>query len=157
MKTVETLKIEQVLRKSLFGSNPKLAKEYGTTEVTVGFQRDSHGKEIVDFLSYDPKKDIFKCYEIKVTIADFHSDAAKSWHGNYNYLVLSRDLYLKQDIMKWITEIPVGVGIITINTDNSLKETVRRAVKQDIDADTKEMLKDSLIRTLFYQNQKYNE
>ena len=90
-------------------------------------------------------------------MADFHSDAVKSWHGNYNYLVLSRDLYLKQDIMKWITEIPVGVGIITINTDNGLKETVRRAVKQDIDADTKEMLKDSLIRTLFYQNQKYNE
>lgn len=44
MKTVETLKIEQVLHKFLFGSNPKLAKEYGTTEVTVGFQRDSHGK-----------------------------------------------------------------------------------------------------------------
>lgn len=157
MKTAETLKIEQVLRKSLFGSNPRLAKEYGTTEVTVGFQRDSHGKEIVDFLSYDLKKDIFKCYEIKVTMADFHSDAAKSWYGNYNYLVLSRDLYLKQDIMEWISEIPAGVGIITVNTDNGLKETVRRAVKQDIDADTKEMLKDSLIRTLFYQNQKYNK
>lgn len=157
MKTAETLKIEQVLHKSLFGFNPKLAKEYGATEVTVGFQRDAHGHEIVDFLSYDPKKDIFKCYEIKVTMADFHSDAAKSWHGNYNYLVLSRDLYLKQDIMEWISEIPAGVGIITINTDNGLKETVRRAVKRDIDADTKEMLKNSLIRTLFYQNQKHNK
>lgn len=154
MKTAETLKIEQVLRKSLFGSNPRLAKEYGTTEVTVGFQRDSHGKEIVDFLSYDPKKDIFKCYEIKVTMSDFHSKAAKSWYGNYNYLVLSRDLYLKQDIMDWITEIPAGVGIIIINTDNGLKETVRRATKQDIDADVKDMLKNSLIRTLFYQNQR---
>lgn len=154
MKTAETLKIEQVLRKSLFGSNPRLAKEYGTTEVTVGFQRDSHGKEIVDFLSYDPKKDVFKCYEIKVTMSDFHSKAAKSWYGNYNYLVLSRDLYLKQDIMDWITEIPAGVGIIIINTDSGLKETVRRAAKQDIDADVKDMLKNSLIRTLFYQNQR---
>lgn len=34
-KTEETLIIEDVLYQNLFGSNPCLAREYGTKEVTV--------------------------------------------------------------------------------------------------------------------------
>lgn len=57
MKREETKIIEQTLYRNLFGNNPKLAREYGTNEVTLGFSRDgriNNGKtEIVDFLSYD--------------------------------------------------------------------------------------------------------
>lgn len=61
MKREETKIIEQTLYRNLFGNNPKLAREYGTNEVTLGFSRDgriNNGKtEIVDFLSYDVRKD----------------------------------------------------------------------------------------------------
>lgn len=57
--------------------NPRLAREYGAKEVTLGFARDNRirGKtEIVDFLSYDMKNDIYKCYEIKISMQDFKSE-----------------------------------------------------------------------------------
>lgn len=153
MKRVETMIIEKVLLDSCFGSNPKLATDYGTTEVTLNVFGITNGKEIVDFLSWNPKKDIYKCYEIKVTMSDFHSNAKKSWYGNYNYLVISRELYLKQTLEEWKREIPTDVGIIVINLDTLKKETVKKASKRNISTTIKGMLKDSLLRTLFYQNQ----
>lgn len=151
MKRRETVIIENVLRKSLFGSNPKLAKEYGTTEVTIGFQRNNGGRELVDFLSYDPKNNIFRCYEIKVSMSDFHSSAAKSWYGHYNYLVLSEDLYREKPLLWWKSQVPESVGILVVNTDTEHKQTVKKPVKSYVDDGVCNMLKDSLIRTLFYQ------
>jgi hypothetical protein len=55
-KTEETLIIEDVLYQNLFGSNPCLAREYGTKEVTVTLLKEKKVKEIVDFLSYNAKK-----------------------------------------------------------------------------------------------------
>lgn len=69
MKRSETIIIENALYQDLFGANPSLAKEYGTTEVTI--QRKKQKRELVDFMSYDAKKDIFRCYEIKVSMSDF--------------------------------------------------------------------------------------
>lgn len=78
-KSKETKIIEQVLNDELYGSNPKLAKEYGTTEVTIAFPRNGKDREIVDFLSYNAKSEQFRCYEIKVSMQDLHSKAKKSW------------------------------------------------------------------------------
>ena len=153
MKRIETMIIEKVLLRSCFGANPKLAKEYGTTEVTIDFQRNGNGRELVDFISYDPKKDIFRCMEIKISMQDFRSNAKKSWYGNYNYLVLSYDLYQEQSLDNWKSEIPAHVGIIVINTSTLERETVKRSSAIEIDDVQKDMLKNSLIRTLFYQNQ----
>lgn len=153
MKRVETLHIEAELLKGCFGSNPKLAKEYGTEEVTIDFQRNGNGREIVDFLSYDAKRDIFRCYEIKVTMADFKSKAKKSWYGNYNYLVISDDLYQQQSLDDWKQSIPNGVGIITVS-NNGIRENVVRARYTGITAETNDMLKRSLIRSLFYKKMK---
>ena len=154
MKRTETKIIEKVLLESCFGANPKLAKEYGTTEVTIDFQRNGNGKELVDFISYNAKRDIFKCYEIKVTMQDFKSKAKKSWYGNFNYLVISKDLYEKQSLKEWKEQIPKNVGIIVINTNTDEKICVSRSSKEEISRDQKDMLKNSLIRSLFYQNQK---
>lgn len=154
MKREETIAIEKVLHKSLFGTNPKLAKEYGTSEVDIGFQRDGKGKEFVDFISYNPKTNEFRCYEIKVTMQDFHSKAKKSWYGHYNYLVISEDLYNQQALDKWNAELPDGVGIIVVDIANGYKRSVKKAIKQFVSANELNMLKDSLLRTLFYQNQK---
>lgn len=156
MKRIETMVIEKALLQSLYGTNPKLAKEYGTTEVTIDFQRNGNGKEIVDFMSYDPKKDTFRCYEIKVTMQDFKSKAQKSWYGNYNYLVLSSELYKEKPLEWWIGEIPRYVGIVVVNPESLGSNSVVRASKKVINGEQKDMLKDSLIRTLFYQNQNDN-
>lgn len=154
IKREDTKVIEKVLLKSCFGSNPKLATDYGTTEVTIDFQRNGNGRELVDFLSYNPKKDIFKCYEIKVTMEDFHSDAKKSWYGHYNYLAISEELYIKMTLDEWKRELPKGVGIIVINTNTEDKQTVLKASKNDVTNEVKDMLKNSLIRSIFYQNVK---
>lgn len=154
MKRSETIIIESILYRNLFGTNPSLAKEYGTTEVTIQFPKKK--KELVDFMSYDVRKDIFRCYEIKVSMNDFRSKAAKSWYGNYNYLVLSRDLYMQQSLEKWKEQVPKHVGIIFVNVDAEYKhkEVVKRPEYIDIPKEEKELLKRSLIRTLFYQNDK---
>lgn len=156
MKRVDTIVIEKVLQQSLFGSNPKLAKEYGTTEVTISHYGMTGGKEIVDFMSYDVDKDTFRCYEIKVTMQDFHSSAKKSWYGNYNYLVLSEELYKEKSLNWWISEIPTGVGIIIVNTATTEKRTVVNPKKKSIPDEYKTVLRNSLLRTLFYQNQNDN-
>ena len=157
MKRKETLVIEEILYKGLYGSNPRLAREYGAKEVTLGFARDNRirGKtEIVDFLSYDMKKDIYKCYEIKISMQDFKSDARKSWYGNYNYLVISKDLYSQEKLDWWKKQIPKEIGIIVVNIERGRKENVKRSSYQDIPDDNKNILKNSLLRTLFYQNMK---
>lgn len=152
MKTVETMIIESILLDSCFGSNPKLAKEYGTCEVTIDFQRNGNGKELVDFISYDARKDVFRCYEIKVSMSDFKSKAKKSWYGDYNYLVITNELYKQQSLDDWKSQIPDGIGIIVVHCESYWKETVWKAKKRDVDQIVKDMLLKSMLRSLFYQN-----
>lgn len=143
-----------MLLKSCFGSNPKLAKEYGTAEVTIDFQRNGNGQELVDFISYDPEKNIFRCYEIKVTMQDFRSKAKKSWYGNYNYLVISNALFKQQSLDNWKAEIPDNVGIIVVDIETASKSVVKKNKAVNIDDAQQNALRNSMIRTLFYQNQK---
>lgn len=152
MKTEKTLIIERVLLEGCFGANPSLAKEYGTSEVTIDFQRNGNGKEIVDFLSYDAKTNSFRCYEIKVTMQDFKSKAKKSWYGNYNYLVVSSELLMEQSKEAWREELPEGVGLIAVDTETGDRKTIITPKRQAIAPETTDMLKTSLLRTLFYQN-----
>lgn len=154
MKTKETQYIENYLFKSCFGNHTKVAKEYGTAEVTIGFQRDGKGKERVDFLSFDAKNNIYRCYEIKVTLEDLRSSAKKSWYGNYNYLVVTKELYQKLSIEEWRLEIGVEVGLIVIDIGKGEKQTVIKSKYRDITEETTEMLNKSLLRTLFYKSGK---
>lgn len=67
-------------------------------------------KGIVDTLSYQQLtggKIEWRCYELKVTKADFHSKAKLSFIGNYNYFVLPQKLFEEvQD------EIPTHIGVL---------------------------------------------
>lgn len=83
-KCQETLEIEATLQK-----DTQTKRIYGCEEITIGFYNNGHGNEIVDFMTMD-SKGIIKCYEIKVIIQDFKSDAKKSWRGHYNYLVVGK-------------------------------------------------------------------
>ncbi|WP_072532980.1 hypothetical protein [Lactiplantibacillus plantarum] len=67
-------------------------------------------KGIVDTLSYQQLPDgqiEWRCYELKITKADFHSKAKLSFIGHYNYFVLPQQLYLEVQ-----SEIPDHIGVL---------------------------------------------
>jgi len=69
---------------------------------------EDHG--IVDTLSclmkFDGTRE-WRCYELKVTKADFRSTAKLSFVGHYNYFVLPKNLYEKVK-----SEIPPEIGVL---------------------------------------------
>ena len=96
-------------------------------------------------------KGIIKCYEIKVTMQDLKSDAKKSWYGHYNYLVVSKELY--NQVENWDDFIPKHIGIIV----GEYLESVRKAKRCDVSTDTEIMLKESMIRSMFWKMDKYKD
>ena len=90
--------VTKQLEDCIYKSTQKMGV-FGCFEVTIGFG----GRERVDYMTYDTKG-VFRCYEIKCTKSDFYSKAKKSFVGNYNYYVLTKELYeeVKKDIPKHI-------------------------------------------------------
>lgn len=160
-KRAETVAIEQCLIR-----DTKEKRIYGCEEVTIGFYRDGGGDEHVDFMTMD-SKGIIRCYEIKVTLPDLKSHAKKSFYGHYNYLVITQDLYdkiLKNNINLKEYGIPdyVGITICNLGKDNSVPAYTwnmwrkpKKCVKQKLSPETESMLKESLVRTLYYKMDKY--
>ena len=144
-KTVLTKKIES----ALWSATHKMGV-FGCFEVTFGWL----GKERVDYITYDTK-DVFRCYEIKVSKSDFNSLAAISFLGNFNYYVMPFDLY--SEVCASIPE-TVGVYLYSENSNGfSYLESVKKAKRQEIEAEDKEMLKNSLIRSLSREQAKVVE
>ena len=144
-KTQATLNLEHAL-----DEQSRKKREYGCEEVTIGFHAEGHGDEIVDYMTMD-SKDIFRCYELKVTLSDLKTDNKKSFYGDYNYLVVSESLYAKNP--SWGNYIPPYVGILS-----GAKLTVRRqAKKKTITSETREMLKSSLIRSVYWKYENYHD
>lgn len=117
-----------------------IAKEtsewFGCPEVTIGW----YGKQRVDFMTMD-FKDIFRCYEIKISKSDFKSKHGHNFVGNFNYYVIPKELYVEVE-----KEIPKHIGVYTWNGRN-LKLT-KRPRKQELKVDIN-ILKNSLIRSLY--------
>lgn len=65
---------------------------YGCKEVTLRNPNYEANKERVDYVTFNTKG-IIRCYEIKVTESDLNSKNKLSFWGDYNYLVLPKDLY----------------------------------------------------------------
>lgn len=152
MKTEKTLSLERAIRRAT-----RKMGVFGCFEVTIGF----FGKERVDYMTYDTKG-IFRCYEIKVSKADFHSDAKKSFVGHYNYYVLTPELYNEVK-----DEIPTGIGVYVgeecvkrprkVDIDNAPRYEYRRSVggySTTIYMPYTDMLKESLIRSLYRDSDK---
>lgn len=111
-------------------------------------------------MTYDTKG-VFRCYEIKVSKADFHSAAAKSFVGHYNYYVLTRELYnqVKEEIPDWI-----GVYIGDYCAKKAKKQDLsgreykmRRSVNgrsTEVSTPWVDMLKESMIRSLYRDSDK---
>jgi hypothetical protein len=74
---------------------------YGCFEVSIGWSCD----ERVDYMTYNTKGE-FRCYEIKVSKADFRSKSKHSFVGHFGYYAMPTELYKQvQD------EIPKGIGV----------------------------------------------
>lgn len=142
-KTKMTIALEEALKQQ---SREK--REYGCTEVTIGFKHDNHGNEIADYMSMDADG-VFRCYELKVTAADLATDNKLSWYGDYNYLVVSEQLYMKNP--PWGNFIPPYVGILA----GPRLQVKRKAKKKDISEEQRNMLRDSLIRSLYWKMDQY--
>ena len=146
MKRQDTIDLENALHKQT-----REKRIYGCEEITIGFANNNfggRGKEIVDFMTMDSKGTI-KCYEIKVTLQDLKSSAKKSWYGHYNYLVVSKELYNQVgDFSKYISK---DVGIIV----GVCLESVKRATKNNIGDKYETMLKESMIRSMYWKMDKY--
>lgn len=139
-----------LLEKALFDLHTKKLRNYSCEEVTIGFHNQGLGNEIVDFMSMDSKGTI-KCYEIKVTLQDLKSKAKKSWYGHYNYLVVSKELYEKVNV--WIDDIPSHIGILVGNN----LESKRKAKKCQMTLEEELILKESMVRSMFYKMLKYKD
>ena len=150
-KREETLGIEAALQNMC-----EEKRIYGCEEIRIGFYNAGRGQEIVDFATMD-SKGILRCYEIKVTLSDLKSKAKKSWYGHYNYLVVSKELY--QKVEDWSEFLPNGVGLIVATKHKSDDAwgltSVIKAKKQEIDAEQENMMKESMIRSIYLKYQKH--
>jgi hypothetical protein len=132
-KTELTEKIEQAIYKETIG------KSLGCFEVTLGW----FGKRRVDYITMD-FKDIFRCYEIKISKSDFHSEHGHNFVGHYNYYVMPKELFeeVKDEISK-----EIGVYGSYEYKDNMFLELLKKPKKQELKVEM-DILKNSMIRSL---------
>lgn len=99
MKTTLTQEIEKALYYYCI--------ELGGIVVEEVTMPDEQG--IVDILAcfFKPNATEWRCYELKVTKADFYSKAKLSFIGHYNYFVLTEELYKKVQ-----EDIPNEIGVL---------------------------------------------
>ena len=129
MKKLETVALENALMDSTIKR-----LEFGVPEVTIGW----YGNKRVDFLLTNTRG-IVKCYEIKVTKADFHSKHGHTFVGHYNYYVMTPELW--RDVKK---EVPERVGVL-VGTE---LKCVKKALRQDISDDSSTKLVLYLARSM---------
>lgn len=144
-KTEETLALERAL-----DEKSRKKREYGCAEVTIGFRHDGHGDEIADYMTMD-SSGVFRCYEIKVSLSDLKSSSRLSWYGDYNYLVVSDALYMRSP--DWDQYIPPYAGILA-GTGLTVMKNARRRTLRDED---RELLKDSLLRSVYWKMIQYRD
>lgn len=147
-KRPETIHLEELLHK-----DTRNGRFYGCEEVTIGFMNNGHGNEIVDYMTMDSKGTL-KCYELKVTMEDLKSKAKKSWYGHYNYLVTIDDIWkkIKDNLEDYI---PAGVGVIV--GGKTCLSSVKKATKKKITSEQETMLKESLVRSMYWKMIKYKD
>ena len=105
--------------------------------------------EIVDILELNSQKG-WICYEIKISKSDFHSNAIKSFVGNYNYYLMPEDLYEQVK-----NEIPKEIGVYTYN--GIILNLSKKARKQELVDGIYEQLNYGMIRALDRERVKQRE
>lgn len=110
---------------------------YWSKEVTFDYGTEHSIR--VDYMRFVPKnntvsgieKGDFYCYEIKSSVADFHSKNGHNFIGDYNYYVMPFEVYEKVK-----EEIPYRVGVYVCCIDKLHSEHLK-SVKSARQADRK--------------------
>lgn len=102
--------------------------------------------EIVDILELNSQKG-WVCYEIKISKSDFHSEAIKSFVGNYNYYLMPEELYNKVQY-----EIPKEIGVYTYK--NKYLTLVKKSRKKKLIEGMDGQLNYGMIRALNREREK---
>jgi len=133
-RTELTEKIEQAIYKET-----SIRAIFGCFEVTLGW----YGKGRVDYITMDTK-DIFRCYEIKISKSDFHSEHGHNFIGHYNYYVMPKELF--EEVKD---EIPKEIGVYGSYEcrDNMCLTLLKKPKKQELKIEM-DILKNSMIRSL---------
>ncbi|WP_438721310.1 hypothetical protein [Enterococcus sp. AZ103] len=123
---------------------------FGCFEVTIGW----FGKERVDFMTYSTDNTI-RCYEIKVTMADLKSTAKQTFIGDYNYLVVTQELWeliQSDNSLGWKYYYQ---GILVFQNGNVGIISVKKAKKQQVSIGTRATVLESMVRSLNREVGKY--
>lgn len=131
VKTDLTRKAER----ALWHFTNKMAR-FRCFEVSLGSSHDQFSlgleNQFIDFCTYEMNGDI-RCYEIKTSVSDFHSNAKLTFVGHYNYLVIPNDLYIelkKSDDKKLSRLFFQGVGVLCFDPAYRGSMTVERRPKK---------------------------
>ncbi|WP_407350999.1 hypothetical protein VNN41_06480 [Lactococcus garvieae] len=147
-KTKETIELEKLLFK---WEGQKMGK-YPCFEVTFGNRAAGPlGTERVDFVTYENSGNVFRCYEIKVTKADFMSNAKKSFIGDFNYFVMPRELYnklTKEDNALLKKYLIYGVGIIVPSPHGNKLEYIRKPTRKTVALYDKVHMMESMMKSM---------
>jgi hypothetical protein len=127
-KDIEKSVLKYMYKMSCFSCNEVgiVVKVKKPSKYNPNYLVDKYETEIVDVMTYDQNRDIFKTVEIKISKSDFNSKAKLSFVGNYNYLAMPKELYeqVKNDI-------PKGVGVL-INNGGWYCQCVVKPKKQEL-------------------------
>jgi len=118
---------------------------FGCFEVTIGW----FGKERVDYITYDTNTTV-RCYEIKVTMADLKSKAKQTFIGDYNYLVVTNELWekIKEDTELGWKYYHQGILVFSELSHNIGITSVKKAKKQQVSIGTRATVLESMVRSL---------
>lgn len=123
---------------------------YRCFEVSMGISVYNQPRERVDFLTY-ASDGIVRCYEIKVSVSDFKSTAKKTFFGDYNYFVFTKELYEKlKDTIELRDYLYMGVGVVVKG-----QGVVIKPKHKVITAGQKVMIMESMMRSLSREVDKY--
>lgn len=115
---------------------------YWASEVTFGYRTDQAIR--VDFMRFKPvnnsvsgiEKGDFYCYEVKSCVDDFNSKNGHNFVGDYNYYVMSKELY--EQVKE---RIPYCVGVLVPHNDGyGFLESIKKARRMDRKYPLSEML-----------------
>lgn len=149
MDTVNEIhEIKQILINSCYSTNKTEIKRCGCMDVKIS---SVDIEECIDFMTYDSNSDAIGCYVIKTTLSDLFSINSKSFCGNYNYLVITQDMWksIKEDKNYFDNLIPDFVGVVICDVENKTTFCLRYTKRQSLSAYNHSTLKDSLLYALF--------
>lgn len=126
---------------------------FGCHEVGIGAPCFGTKHGIADFITYNTRGE-WRCYEIKVTRADFFSKAKKSFIGNFNYYVLTEELYNSV-----CNDIPPGIGVYVVSETSNINHPysircMKKASRQELKVEH-DVLMYSILKSFSREYDKY--